>query len=147
MNCIQALRELTDSMGNSMAQTQSEMGEPGLDPVGHSISSIRHQHCCHQKANHEHNQDVSGDMDPVPHIGTSIDHEGMKLGRQKDCGDNQECESSHVKDSLYRPNCHLRGKWQLLATRDQIRTNQLSWASEQCESSESDERRGKQTQN
>ncbi len=51
---------------DTMAQILGQMGETVFDPLRDPVSSIGHQHGPQKQSQHERDQGVSGEKNPVP---------------------------------------------------------------------------------
>ena len=98
-----------------MAQVFRQMRKPAFDPLRDAVSPVRHQHCGGKQSQHERDQRVPRQMNPVPDVrrrgfGKCAQLRGQKNGRHQ-----QNRKTANVKNSLHGPDRNLRGKRQVLA--------------------------------
>src|SRR5271167_754651 len=115
------------------------MAETPLDPPSDCFTAAADDHGRSGEAGHKAHEHESPDAKLVIVLRV---RNRLHRGREKeDRKDHQDGEGPKVKYSLDRPYSHLRGKWKILAFRDEIGTNELPGTSQQRQAGKPDQRR------
>src|SRR5208282_3728079 len=100
MNGIESGGKLPNFLSDAMTQIPGEMRKTVLDPLRNPFPAVGHQHSCREKPEHERDQTVSREMNPVPYIRRGSFRECAQLRGQKDGSHQQNRKTADVKNAL-----------------------------------------------
>src|SRR5262249_15054977 len=128
----ESLAEGEDPMLECSPKRTRENRGSAADPRGNARSAHPQRPDQHNKSQECRSHNVS---DSAPCI---IFVEIAQRLRDEDVDGKEQDDRAHVKNAFYEPDRDLRCEGRVLFLGDQVRTNELSWPSEQGQSGESD---------
>src|SRR5215467_14052747 len=112
------------------------MREPLLHPASGSVAVSADDHRSRSCSQHKRNQEE-------PRLAETLVilrmRDGLQSAGKEDRQRHQNAEGPDVEDALHGPNCQLGGEGKIGATRNQIRANEFSRASQQGQSRKTDQ--------
>src|SRR5581483_7572093 len=138
VNGLEAAAELADPHGGALAEIGSEVREAAFNPGCKGLAPAIHHDRRHRESDHEDGEKQTGLL-KIRIVRQALGSRGQECRH-----DQQEGKAANIENAFHGPNRNLRGKAQVVPSRDQVGTNQLSRASQYRQPGKTDQGRGHQ---